>query len=91
MTEAAEIQPEVHLARLVVGHCADMTQVRVVNLNEDPVRLARDQVSALQVLHQVEVEHREVSEKERRLGEEAFPVETVLEDLPEEVRQDDRT
>src|SRR5678815_5464100 len=38
MTEAREIQPGVHLARVVVGDHAD-AQVRVVNLSEDPVRL----------------------------------------------------
>src|SRR5688572_16895496 len=41
MTEAKEIQPGVHLARVVVGDYAD-ARVRVVNLSEDPVRLPKD-------------------------------------------------
>lgn len=42
MTEAAEVQPGVHLARVVVGDRVDTAKVRVVNLNGNPVKLGRD-------------------------------------------------
>jgi len=54
MTEAKEIQPGVHLARVVVGDKADTTRVRVVNLNEAPIKLTKDQL--LGGLHPVEVD-----------------------------------
>ena len=82
MTEAREIQPGVHLARVVVGDHAD-ARVRVVNLSEDPVRLPKDR--PLGELHPVQVE---ISERNRENGDavdHASPSEKLLADLPEEV------
>src|SRR5688572_22186792 len=82
MTEAREIQPGVHLARVVVGDHVD-ARVRVVNLSEDPVRLPKDR--PLGELHPVQVE---ISERNRGNGDavdHASPSEKLLADLPEEV------
>src|SRR5678815_1250536 len=62
MTEAKEIQPGVHLARVVVGDKADTTQVRIVNLNEGPVRFAKD--LPLGGLHPVQVDRSNVSARD---------------------------
>src|SRR5678816_3457295 len=88
MTDAKEIRPGVHLARVVVGDDAGMTQVRVVNLTEDPVRLVKDQL--LGGLHPVEVEYREAREEGQEPVGEAVPCEMLLADLPEEVTPETR-
>ena len=80
MTEAREIQPGVHLARVVVGNSAE-TQVRVVNLNDGPVRLPKDQ--SLGGLHPVEVS--EVIRKSVDEADQASPNDEMLANLPEEV------
>ena len=89
MTEAKEIQPGVHLARVVVGDKADTTQVRVVNLNEGPVRFAKD--LPLGGLHPVQVDRSTVSARDVGTLSEASPSEMLLADLPEEVPIDTRT
>src|ERR1043165_5711082 len=86
MTDAKEIRPGGHLARVVLGDDARTTQVRVVNLTDDPVRLVKDQ--PLGGLHPVEVECRETRDKEP-VGE-AVPCEMLLADLPEEVTPETR-
>src|SRR5688572_2751311 len=80
MTEAREIQPGVHLARVVVGDSAE-TQVRVVNLNDGPVRLPKDQ--PLGGLHPVEVS--EVKPGSDDEVDKASLSDEMLADLPEEV------
>ena len=82
ITEAREIQPGVHLARVVVGDYAD-TRVRVVNLSEDPVRLPKDR--PLGELHPVQVELTEINCEDREAAGQASPSEQLLSDLPEEV------
>src|SRR5678816_4184140 len=82
MTEAREIQPGVHLARVVVGDHVD-ARVRVVNLSEDPVRLPRDR--PLGELHPVQVELTEINCEAREAAGHASPREQLLSDLPEEV------
>src|SRR5678815_6088946 len=89
MTEAKEIQPGVHLARVVVGDKADTTQVRVVNLNEGPVRFAKD--LPLGGLQPVQVDRSTVSARDVGTLSEASPSEMLLADLPEEVPIDTRT
>ena len=88
MTDAKEIRPGVHLARVVVGDDAGTTQVRVVNLTEEPVRLVKDQL--LGGLHPVEVECRETREEGQEPVGEAVPCEMLLADLPEEVMPETR-
>ena len=89
MTEAREVQSGIHLARVVVGDDADMAQVRIVNLNDDPVLLVKDQV--LGELHPVEVESRETRDESQRLTGGVCPDETLLADLPEEVTPEIRS
>jgi transposase InsO family protein/predicted aspartyl protease len=83
MTEAKEIQPGVHLARVVIGDRVGTTQVRVVNLSEDPVRLIKDQM--LSGLHPVEVEPGKKADKNVGSASEISPCDFLLADLPEEV------
>src|SRR5688572_30227604 len=82
MTEAKEIQPGVHLARVVVGDYAD-ARVRVVNLSEDPVRLSKDR--PLGELHPVEVELCETNRDGEDAVGQASPIDKLLADLPVEV------
>ena len=82
MTEAQEIQPGVHLARVVVEDRADVT-VRLVNLNEEPVRIAKDRF--LGGLHPVEVEQGTEPKRNEALGDETVWRDTLTKDLPEEV------
>lgn len=84
MTEAKEIQPGDH--RVVVGDDADKTQVRVVNLNEDPIRLVTYQV--LGGLLQVELEHSWTSNENKEPVCEASSIDLLLVDLPEGVTVD---
>lgn len=44
MTETEEIEPRVRAARVVTEDQAQLMQVRVTNLGEQPVKLCRDQV-----------------------------------------------
>lgn len=74
MTEATEIQPGVHPARVVVGDCADTTQVRLVILNEIPVKLIRDKL--LGGLHPVGVEHGSASDEERGQVDDDFSIDS---------------
>src|SRR5678815_4377150 len=82
MTEAKEIQPGVHLARVVVGDYAD-ARVRVVNLSEDPVRLSKDR--PLGELHPVEVELCETNRDDGDAVGQASPTDKLIADLPVEV------
>lgn len=72
----------------MVGDEREIAQVRVVNLNEGSLRLTRDQV--LGSLHPVEVEQGVVSKEGRGRDSDDFSFDALLEDLPEEVRPDDR-
>src|ERR1043165_6707022 len=87
MTEAREIQPGVHLARVVIGDHAD-ARVRVVNLSEDPVRLSKDR--PLGELHPVEIELCETKRAHGDAVDQASPSEKLLADLPEEVPREIR-
>jgi len=82
MTEAREIQPGVHVARVVVGNRDGKTAIRVVNLNKAPVSLAKD--CLLGGLHPVEVEQtsREVGCVE---SDPPSSLEKLIAELPVEV------
>ena len=62
--------------------------MRIVNLNEDSVRLAKDQI--LGGLHPVQVELSETHEGNAGPVSVASPSESLLADLPEEVPPDIR-
>lgn len=85
MTEAHEIQPGVHLARVVVGNQAENTQIRVVNLNDGQVRFSKDQM--LGELHAVEVEPTRMNPPGANATKKMFPLEQLLEGIPEEVTE----
>ena len=53
MTEAREVRPGVHLARVVIGDCKNPISIRMLNLGEQPATLIPDQV--IGDLHSVEV------------------------------------
>jgi len=42
MTEASELKPGIHMARVVIRHDANVTQVRVVNICDHPATLSKD-------------------------------------------------
>jgi len=89
MTETKEIQPGVHLARVVVRGGNDATQVRVINLNGEPVKLGKDQL--LGGLHPVEVDVLESSGGHKETAGDGFSLTALLEDLPTEVTPKIRT
>ena len=82
MTEAQEIQPGVHLARVVVGDRADAS-VRVVNLSDETVTLTKDRF--LGGLHPVEVELGTGRGQGTAPVSEISPRDMLMADLPEEV------
>src|SRR6218665_4020700 len=53
MTEAREVRPGVHLARVVIGDCKNPINIRMLNLGEQPATLIPDQI--IGDLHSVEV------------------------------------
>jgi len=81
MTEAQEIQPGVHLARVVVDDHAD-SRVRIVNLSENLVRLTKDQM--LGGLHPVEVETNKQNDENVGPIDAVTPSEMLLADLPDD-------
>src|SRR6218665_1528131 len=89
MTETKEIQPGVHLARVVVRGGNEAIQVRVINLNEEPVTLGKDQL--LGGLHPVEVDVLESSGEPKETSGDGFSLAALLEDLPTEVTPKIRT
>src|SRR6218665_1699199 len=88
MTEAKELEPGVHLARVVVDDSAETTQVRIVNLTDGPVRLGKDRL--LGGLHPVEIETKGKCDRSREPTGEVSPVDALMNDLPEEVTGDVR-
>src|SRR5688572_29418097 len=82
MTEAQEIQPGVHLARVVIDDHAD-SRVRIVNLSENEVRLTKDQM--LGGLHPVEVEVNRQNDESTGPKDAVTPSEMLLADLPDDV------
>src|SRR6218665_2725559 len=89
MTETKEIQPGIPLARVVVRGGNDAIQVRVINLNEEPVTLGKDQL--LGGLHPVEVDVLESSGEPKETSGDGFSLSALLEDLPTEVTPKIRT
>src|SRR5688572_11565551 len=87
MTEAQEIQPGVHLARVVVDDHAD-NRVRIINLSENEVRLSKDQM--LGGLHPVEVESSRERDENAGPIDAVSPSEMLLADLPDDVTPDIR-
>lgn len=86
MTEAKEFQPGVHLARVVVGGNADTAEVRVININEEPIKLDKDQL--LGGLHPVEIEYHETSDRDQRSVDGNSHVAALLAALSDEVTAD---
>lgn len=86
MTEAKELQPGVHLARVVVGGNADTAEVRVININEAPVKLDKDKL--LGGLHPVEIEYHETSDRHQKSVDGNSHVATLLAALSDEVTPD---
>src|SRR5678815_3347756 len=84
MTEASELSPGVHVARVLLRDQTNMGQVRVINLSEQPVRLCRDQM--IGELHPVQVNEEEEIEKSEVENEPENPIaDGLMKDLPEVV------
>lgn len=86
MPEAKKLQPGVHLARVVVGGNADTAEVRVININEEPIKLDKDQL--LGGLHPVEIEYHETSDRDQRSVDGNSHVAALLAALSDEVTAD---
>jgi len=86
VSEFKELQPGVHLARVVVGGNVDTAQVKVINLNEARVRL--DKVQLLGSFLPLEVERPEMCDRRHAPVDHKSPVVTLLKDLQEGVTPD---
>jgi len=88
MTEACEVRPGVHLARMILSGKEKQARIQVVNLGDEPAVLAANDV--ISTLHPVEI----VTLRERREDDavtgDASPVDQLLagisEDVPIEIR-----
>lgn len=82
MTETSEVVPGVYVARVLVEDSANAAQVRVINLNEQPAKLCKDQV--IGGLHPVQV-----AEEEEEMNQvEALDEHKVVKDLMAELADD---
>ena len=83
ITEAGEVQPGVHLARVVLEDSANSACVRVVNLNEQPATLSGKQL--LGGLHPVQIgDERRVTQC-ARANMVAPMIETLMKDVSDDV------
>ena len=83
MTEASELSPGVHVARVLIRDDTNVTQVRVVNVGQQPATLSKDRV--LGGLHPVQVVVEEEANEVREAEKDDPVVEELMKDLPTDV------
>jgi transposase InsO family protein len=86
MTESKEIQPGLHVARVVLDDDADNACIRVVNLNEQPALLSADLM--LGDLHPVMVEVRDENETQTGTTDDNSLVAKLMDEISEDVPAD---
>jgi len=83
MTEAAEVMPGVHVGRVLLGDKGDVAPIRIINLGETAVRLAKGQ--SMGELHPVRVTEENNRTMGTSLKNESLMVEGLIQDLPDAV------
>src|SRR5688572_26790409 len=88
MTDTRELQPGLHVARVLVGDNAKSTRVRVVNLTAHQVTLEKDQLLGGLYPVQIDLSETKESPAEAELVEES--VEDLMKGISEEVPSESR-
>src|SRR6218665_2696470 len=83
MTEAAEVMPGVHVGRVLLGDKGDVAPIRIINLGETAVRLAKGQ--SMGELHPVRVTEENNRTMGTSLKNESSMIEGLIQDLPDAI------